>query len=449
MFKNYFFILSVLLLTACQNDDVQSYIEVENDLDAALLASVEEASKGQGVRYFILPESTDYGSIPQDPLNPITKAKVELGKMLLHETALGGAPKMNTAQYQYTCVSCHPVASGFHSGVRQGVGEGGLGFGLRGEGRRIDINMPIDSVDIQPIRPPTLLNLAYQDVMLWNGQFGGTGTNANTSSRWTNIPENAEGFQGIEVQAMQGQDTHRLLVDRDFVERFGYKEMFDQAFGDIPEAQRYTRKTGALALAAFNRTILSNKAPWQDWLRGKYTSLTDKEKRGALLFFGKAKCINCHTGPALKDKEFHAFGFGDFDNSPQAVIGSTVDFESVKKGRGGFTRVPQDDYKFKTPTLYNLKGIKFLGHGGTFTSVKEVISYKNNGVPQQTEVPETQLAEEFGTVLLQPEEIEQLTAFIENGLYDPDLERYVPERTHSGYCFPSNDPIAKQDLGCQ
>ena len=440
------FILT-LFIVSCQQDNA-NYESLQSNIEAELQFNLENASNGVGPSYYILPDSDDFSRIPQDPLNPITAEKVALGRLLVHETALGGNPKMDAMNGQYTCASCHPVASGFFAGKRQGIGEGGIGFGIKGEGRRFNSEMPLDSVDIQAIRPPTLLNLAYQDVMLWNGQFGGTGTNAGTEAQWGNIPENAEGFQGIEVQAMQGQLEHRLKIDEEFVDTYNYRQLFDNAFPNVPSAERYTRKTGALAIASFNRTLMANQAPWQEYLKGDSQALSDKEIRGANVFFGKGLCYECHNGPALKDQSFHAFGMGDFDGTPEAMVLPTIDFEAVKKGRGAFTQNADDNYKFKTPTLYNLAEAGALGHGGTFTTVREVVEYKNEGNKQSSDVPDGQLAEQFGNINLTASEIDDLTAFLENSLRDPDLQRYVPTTINSGNCFPNNADQSRDDLGC-
>jgi cytochrome c peroxidase len=77
---------------------------------------------------------------------------------------------MNDGMYTYSCASCHHVDAGFQSGLKQGIGEGGLGFGVHGEGRIKNAMYPESELDVQPIRTPTTLNVAYQEVMLWNGQ---------------------------------------------------------------------------------------------------------------------------------------------------------------------------------------------------------------------------------------------------------------------------------------
>jgi len=285
--------------------------------------------------------------------------------------------------------------------------------------------------------------------MLWNGQFGGTGTNAGTEANWTNIPENAQGFQGVEVQALKGQDVHGLLIDKKFAQNFKYKKLFNKAFPEVPKPERYVRETAGLAIAAYERTVLPNQSPWQQWLKGDFNALTKKEKKGARVFFGKGKCYKCHTGPALNDKKFYALGMGDFDNSNDALIKDSANFPSVKRGRGGFTKKAKDYYKFKTPTLYNLVDNGIFGHGGTFTSVRDIVEYKIQGIPENPEVPAERLAKHFTQVQqLTIKQIDNLVLFIENGLRDPNLIRYVPDQIKSGNCFPNNDAQSKIDLGC-
>ncbi|MDH7447736.1 cytochrome-c peroxidase [Aquimarina sp. 2201CG14-23] len=458
--KKILFFVVIFSLFSCENDD---YILLNSEMDQLsnskappgatglekqILDDLDVISNGIGVSYFMLPDNNQYSSIPQDPLNPITEEKVALGKLLFHETATGGNPTTASNLFTYSCASCHHAAAGFSSGLRQGIGEAGVGFGINGEGRVFNPNIPVNEADIQPIRSPTVLNVAYQDIMLWNGQFGGSGTNLGTEANWTNIPENFIGFEGVEVQAIKGQGVHRLLVDDNFVTNFGYQQMFDAAFPDSPITERYSTQNAALAIAAYERTVLSNQSPWQDWLQGNYSALSNSEKKGAKAFFGKGKCYQCHTGPALNDKNFYAFGMGDFDNTSDAFVLANVNFENVKKGRGGFTNVAADDYKFKTPTLYNLVDNGFYGHGGTFTSVREVIEYKISGIPQNNEVPVENLATQFGDIKLNKKEIDDLVLFIENSLRDPNLSRYLPPTINSENCFPNNDEQSRIDLGC-
>lgn len=439
--------ITAFLFLSCENDsNLQSELidnsslegDVKNNLQT-LFGTLDE---------LILPESNEYLKIPNDSNNPITAEKVALGKFLFHETELGITAKVSDGIKTYSCASCHHAKAGFQSGIKQGIGEGGWGFGLVGEGRIANMNYPIDSVDVQPIRTPTILNTAYQEVMLWNGQFGAKGANSNTQSSWTpGTPKekNNLGFEGIEIQAIAGMGVHRLNVSQEAIDNGAYKELFDAAFPNSSVSQRYSLINAGLAIAAFERTVLANEAPFQQFLKGQSGVMSYDELKGADIFYGKGKCFECHSGPGMNGMSFHAIGMSDLSGND--VIGQ-VD-EVTAKGRGGFTNNPDDDFKFKTPTLYNLKDVKFLGHGGSFTSIKEVIEYKNNGVAENASVPDNKLSNLFAPLNLTSEEIDQLTLFLEKSLYDGNLSRYVPTMTPLGStCFPNADEQSKIDMGC-
>ena len=219
-----------------------------------------------------------------------------------------------------------------------------------------------------------------------------------------------------------------------------YRRLFADAFPGAP----IDRERAGLAIAAYERTLLANRAPFQRWLRGERGAMTAEEKRGAVLFFGKAACADCHAGPALSSMTFHALGMGDLEGAD--VVG--VPDEAVRRGRGAFTGRAEEDYQFKTPPLYNLADVAFFGHGGTFGSVREVVAYKNRAVAENADVPADRLAEGFRPLRLTASEVDALAAFLEGALYDPDLQRYVPEVLPSGNCPVANDEQARTDLGC-
>ncbi|NNF01580.1 MAG: cytochrome-c peroxidase, partial [Bacteroidia bacterium] len=258
--------------------------------------------------------------------------------------------------------------------------------------------------------------------------------------------KNFLGYEGLETQAIAGIGVHRMRCDTNVMSEFSdYKDLFDYAFPTVAVPERYDVEHAGLAIAAYERTLLANESPWQLWLNGSSTALSDHQKEGAYYFFSKAECYKCHTGPALNSMEFHALGMGDLDGP--GIYGTSVD-DLEKKGRGGFTNKQEDMYKFKVPQLYNLKDSKFYGHGGSFTSVHDVIMYKNKGQAENEDVPEDKLADEFHPLNLTSEEISAITDFIENGLRDPNLSRYQPYALPSGNCFPNNDALSKIDLGC-
>ena len=433
----------VAFLTSCQNDPSES----ADYLDVTLNETLSAASNGQGTNAFVLPASDDFQAIPQDPKNPLSREKVELGRLLYHEPLLAINPKYPEGLHTYSCASCHHAAAGFQAGLSQGIADGGVGFGLRGEARARNPLYRSDSLDVQPIRTPSVLNSAYSEVTLWNGQFGATGKNVGTEANWTaGTPKetNHLGFQGVEVQAIAGMGVHRMGIDPDYFFDSDYKGLFDIVFGDVPEEERYTIQNAGLAVAAYERTVLANEAPFQDWLKGNMEAMTDEQKRGAILFFGKANCASCHSGPALGGDSFHALGMNDLEG-PE--IFGTVD-EATRRGRGGFTGNSADYYKFKTPQLYSLIYSPHYGHGSSFKSVYDVIKYKNEANAENTIVPYSSLSPEFVPLGLTDEEMQEITAFIEEALNDKNLERYIPGILPSHYCFPNNDALSRLDLGC-
>ncbi|MBX2815016.1 MAG: cytochrome-c peroxidase [Saprospiraceae bacterium] len=444
MIRNLLLLTSLCLIISCAKDPEDHGA----DADAQLEQLLKEASPSNALEFFAMPSSDNFMRIPQDPLNPLSADKVALGKALYHETGLAVLPKYTEGEYAYSCASCHHASAGFQAGVRQGIGEGGMGFGYAGEARLPNPNYHLDSLDVQPIRTPTAMNGAYQKVMLWNGQFGATGPNAGTERSWTaDTPKetNHLGYEGLEIQAIAGLKVHRLGFKKVVTENEEYQAMFAAAFPDVPAEEHFTRENAGLAIAAYERTMLANQAPFQRWLAGDRNAMTPTQKEGAMLFFGKAKCVSCHTGPALNTMEFHALGMPDLLGP--GIYGSS-ESTPAHLGRADFTGNPADEHKFKVPQLYNLSDSKFYGHGGSFRSVREVVEYKNAAIPAKIEVLHSQLAAGFRPLFLEEHEIDLLVEFIEQGLYDPELNRYVPSSLPTGACFPNADLQSKSDLGC-
>jgi len=400
----YTLIISTIVLASCQQE-----VE-ENPLHLELQEALQTASNGSGVDFFRLPDANDFNRIPQDPKNPLTTEKVELGRLLFHETAFATAGEFPITVGEYSCATCHQSKAGFQAGIAQGLGEGGQGFGVMGESRTRNLLCDPAKCDVQPVRSPTILNTAFQPLMLWNGQFGATDQNIGTEAQWTEeTPKaiNKLGFHGLEVQAIAGLKVHRIAVDEEAVTQHGYKDMFDQAFAQSPSTERYTLENAGLAIAAYERTVNSYNAPFQKYLRGNKYALSDYQKEGALLFFGKANCASCHTGPALNKMEFHALGLNEF--KVEEVTHYDPE-DPAQLGRGSFTQRAEDMYKFKTPSLYNLKDVEFFGHGASLRSIEDVINYKNAAVAENS--------------------------------------RFVPTSLPSGNCFPNNDDTSKSDIGC-
>lgn len=441
--------LLLLVITGCQREEEDNQTP-KTALDLILADKLRQNADGEGLSKYMLPLDGQLDQIPQDPNNPLTAEKVSLGKLLFHETALGLSPMHVENEGTYSCASCHFASAGFQAGRHQGISDGGIGFGVNGEGRMPDPTYELSELDVQPIRTPSALNSAYQKVNLWNGQFGAVGPNVGTEAEWTpDTPKetNNLGFEGVETQAIAAMTVHRLDMDENICDNLGYRELFDAAFPDVPESERYGKVSAGLAIAAYERTLLSNQAPFQRWLQGENAVMSDEEKLGAILFFGKANCASCHDGPNLANMDFKAIGLKDLDETFEASYGINDDTQE-HLGRYSFTKVDADMYKFKIPQLYNLTDSPFYGHGSSFRNIWDVIHYKNQAIKENPEVPNSQLAEEFIPLGLTDEEIGYITTFVENSLRDPDLARFQPDALPSGNCFPNNDDQSREDLGC-
>jgi cytochrome c peroxidase len=424
------------------------------DLDLDLTNSLNVSSKTGSYQGYIMPSSTDYGSLPnQDPKNPVTAEKVALGKMLFFETGIGLEPKYPVSKQAYSCSSCHIPERSFTAGRFQGIADGAVGFGISGEKRKKNPYYDGSEVDAQGARPLPVINTTYVTNALWAGTFGSFGVNTGTESVWsqdTLVEINYKGLMGLEANNERALIVHRQLINKEITDSLGYTPMFDAAFPDIPENERYTRQTAAFAIAAYFRTILTNEAPFQNWLKGDLTAMTEQQKRGAILFFGKAGCVSCHNSPSLNSDPhlFFSLGVNNHYQTGYSVF-RTDRHDKRNLGRGGFTGREEDMNQFKVPQLYNLKDFGFYFHGASKTSLKDVVEYFNNGIPENRDIPGTQISPLFRPLHMTQDEMDDLTEFLTNGLYDPNMLRYKPEVTMSGNCFPNNDLQSRMDMGCE
>lgn len=443
MKKGVLFFGLAILVYACTGD------RLTNPLDLELQRTLERLSPNKDLSGWELPASDNYALIPAGKENPLNAAKVELGKMLFFETGIARNSVHQNGGGTYSCATCHVPSAGFMPGRAQGIADGGVGFGAKGEARIMMNNYDETELDVQGARALSLLNVAYVTNTTWSGKFGAHFVNEGTEDLWHKDPTteaNFEGLDGLESQNLEGLDLHRMVVDEYVLDTLGYREMYDEAFGDFSVEERYGKKATSFAISAYLRTLLSNEAPFQQWVKGNDDAMSDAEKRGALVFFGKAGCYRCHKGPGLNSMEFHALGVFDLYESGGFNTGP----DDIRNfGRGGFTQNPEDNYKFKVPGIYNMGDSPFYFHGSSRHSLRSVVDYFNRGIPENPRIPEEQISPLFHPLNLTEDEIEDLIVFLGEGLRDPNLNRYVPEETLSGNCFPNNDDLSRRDLGCE
>jgi len=206
-------------------------------------------------------------------------------------------------------------------------------------------------------------------------------------------------------------------------------------------------------------------APIDQFARGNHDAMTASQKRGALLFFGRARCIGCHAVAGRSNEMFsdfaeHAIGVPqiapDFGSGAGNVLfagdGRDEDF-----GLEEITGHPSDRYKFRTAPLRNLAVAPAFFHNGAFTRIADAIRFHLNVIsgartynPAEAGMP-PDLTEHVGPVLpvrlldaevrrptpLSPDDVDDLVAFVRDGLHDArvnadDLCRLVPSTVPSG-----------------
>ncbi len=434
------FLVCGLVVAGCElSNRGKQTMTLDDELVIALTKNGERT-----LANFILPDSDDFDTIFQDPRNQLTPEKVELGKLLFHETALATAPAHEEGRGTYSCATCHHAAAGFQAGRQQSIGDGGIGWGTKGEGRRRNPVYAVSELNAPFVRSPSILNSAYQRITMWSGSLGAYGLNRGTEEHWTPgtpYENNSLGYYGVETQAITALTGHRFsnIESSIVVTNPVYQELWERAFPGEP----VSLELAGLAIAAYERTVYANQAPFQRWLKGEPDAMSAAEKRGALIFFGDTGCERmCHTGAPLNSVNYYAMGMPDMKKGP-GIYGDPP----AAKGRGEFLNDPNEYYKFKIPQLYNLKDSEFLAHGGAFKSIREIVEYYNEAKPFE-DIPDNIIHFNFKPLNLTDSQIDDLVLFLSESLHDPNLMRYVPESLPSGNCTAANDPLSRIALGC-
>ncbi len=303
--------------------------------------------------------------VPKD--NPQSAAKAALGKQLAFDVRLS----MNDSM---SCVSCHLPATG-------GAGPTPRAFGHGGELGRW---------------APSWDNSGYYTSLFWDGRA------ASLEEQTGALP----GHMGpVTAPGEMGATMDEVIVKLNAVP--AYKKQFNSVFGSdaTPEAV-------AKAIAAFERTLVARKAPFQSYVSGNSKAISDSAKRGFELFRGKAMCTTCHVPPALTDNLFHNIG------TPQ--VGPLKE----DLGRYEVTRDEADKGRFRTPGLYNSASFAFFMHDGAFSKMSQVIEHYNIGGNPQDKNQDPLIM----PLKLTGNEKKDLAAFLEtltdkslNQISDPDL----------------------------
>src|SRR4051794_30079601 len=286
-------------------------------LAAALVGETKQVSLQQKA-----PSTTDTlkvlyrrpATIPFPKDNPYTPEKAALGKKLYFDTRLS----VSAAQ---SCASCHSPSYGWGDGLAVGIGNGMHKLGRHS---------------------PTIVNAAWGAIFMWDGRLA-------TLEQQALGPIQSPGEMNMPIDQ---------LMDR-LASIAEYKPLFAAAF----PTEGMTSKTLAKAISTYERTLVSERAPFDAWIEGNEQAISEEAKRGFALFNTKAQCSSCHEGWNFTNDGFQDIGLASADI-----------------GRGEFmTGVVKMMHAFKTPGLREISRRGPYMHDGSIGTLEEVIEHYDRG----------------------------------------------------------------------
>ena len=252
--------------------------------------------------------------------NQYNIAKKELGKILFYD------PRLSKSN-QVACASCHDPQLGWGDGKRVAFGHN------RQVGNRNSM---------------TLFNVGYYNNFFWDGR-------SYSLEHQAMFPAS----DGLEMAGNLQNLTTKLKKYK------AYEPLFKKAFnnGEISNENIFK------AIATFERSIVSPKSRFDNFITGKADALTDDEVNGLHLYRTKARCVNCHNGGLFSDNKFH--------NDGQTLFAS----DNEDLGKYKRTNNKSDVGLFKTPSLRETANTGPWMHHGNFPSLKDVVQFYNLGNP--------------------------------------------------------------------
>ena len=286
----------------------------------------------------------DIGPLPPAPVpedNPLTPEKVELGKLLFFDARL-------SADGSLACVSCHLPDQGWATHTPLS---------------------PAYPTNMERRLSPTLINVAYNKTLLWDGRAGA-------------LEKQALGPIQNPLHMNQNLDllVEKLRAIPDYAKRF------QDVFGTPVTSEGLGK-----ALAAFERTLVTRNAPFDRYLGGDQQAMSESALRGMELFKGKARCILCHNGPNFTDSQFHNLGVPAAPLLEHPLVQASLRFDAkrmnvpeydqVKEDLGRYlvTKEDRDKGAFKTPTLRNVRQRDPYMHNGIFQSLEDILDFYDGG----------------------------------------------------------------------
>ncbi len=315
----------------------------------------------------------DFGPAP-DP------DKVALGQALFFD-------KESSGNRDTSCATCHHPLLFTGDGLPLPVGTSGAGLGptrVRGQGR-----------GFIPRNAPEVFNRGAPEwrTMFWDGRIAIQDENSLITPAGTmslnqidNVTAAQAMFPPTAADEMRGQSGDKdvfgepnELAQLDGEEAIweglmarllaipGYTPLFQAAFPDaaVDELTFHdaANAIGAFEIAAFTFT----DSPWDQYLAGDTSALSDEAKRGALLFYGEAGCARCHSGNLMTDQQYHNIGAPQFGPGKSEI--------GVDDGRFLETNTPAHQFAFRTPPLRNVALTGPYMHNGAYDSLEAVVRH--------------------------------------------------------------------------
>jgi len=309
---------------------------------------------GAGDEQELLAAYTRPAAVPYPQENAWSPARERLGRTLFFDPRLSAKGNMS-------CGTCHNPSFAWGDGLPKAIGHG-----MNTLGRRT----------------PTILNLAWGAAFFWDG-------------RAASLEEQALG--PIAAPGEMNLPLGDLITKLTRVPE--YAPLFEAAYpGEPISAQTVSR-----AIATFERSVVSGRAPFDRWVGGEDRALSPAARRGFVLFNTKASCNTCHEGWRFTDDSFHDVGLGGED-----------------RGRGSIlTDIDVLQFAFKTPTLRNVDRRAPYMHDGSKATLEEVVAFYNRG----GDVKRSSLADEIQPLHLSKAEEQDLVEFLRTlTSVDPGVE---------------------------
>lgn len=251
--------------------------------------------------------------------NPTSPEKVELGRLLFFDPVLSQNNDMS-------CASCHHPDMGFTDGNAQAIGA---------------------NDKVLPRSAMSLWNVAYNTNFFWDGRAstleGQMETPLTSKDEMGGTPEDI----AAELQAIPE-----------------YVNLFEKAFGS---KDAVTFENVTKAIAAFERSLVTNNSPFDRYVTGDVNALTASQRRGLGLFRSAAtRCFECHAAPTFSDDSYSVTGVPDLPGQPHDAGRKEVEASSL-------------DGAFKAPTLRNIALTAPYMHNGAFNTLEEVVDFYAKG----------------------------------------------------------------------